>query len=878
MQLFSLRALGQQHGFVCRSCRRALGVGLPNSRRPLFSTTLSRSQRSRPKKEPAKGDTPSKLKPFDEIMQEVITEVEEADADPEAEQLKARIDRLEAELQFMRTGGILADSAFVSQLSEEEKAEVTNVLKQRLLKRSDTPSPTSASTSSNQAMRRTSSTPPKVKTVAKREQKAYLNRLNGYLKQADRRGPDPENRKQLWRWYSRCKQNIPTFRAQLTPDIWRTLWEAMSPRVPSNPDRAAHLKVLGEDMDAGGQELSPAQRVEYLEAVFLEGEQSRAVTEWETSEKTLGQDRITANEYWELGIRMFAAQGKPGRAQDVARAFLSKQGEPNARVLLPVISAWNKAGGLAGFRHAWALYVRLKASLGPDMKMADYDAVCNSFLEAGKADLALGVFKDMMLTRECLSGQDSAALYQKAMGTVVDIRDLTIEASEINRVSLEAMAVLPRRFQQKFFYGSWIKKLLGANEPDSAFLVVELMSKRGIQPDSKYLNGIMGAWIRLGDATLCERAEKLSWELIERRKAFAFQRRAGTRGPPAPEDITERSTPTDTPFDAPFDTSAMLPKQHTPPATLETFCIMINYYLQRDNHDKIRWLNRSIRLAEIRPDSYFMNKLLYSQEESQGPRQVWETFSTWSAQHGAARPDAETFACLWTCVRRRIDREAIDGHGRETRPDDSTSDESAVESESLRQAREALDTRRESGFPSPRSLFATMINWFLESDQTGQRQIREDFSRSLYHLVLRCFFRAGIGDLKGGVVAMHAMKNRFGLYPDEQTAKIIVLTLARAEERTKSARYRMDMDPRVRRINQTLEGLAQRRITVLEGRGINLEEAQGHFRGEENLHLLSELVRSVSPKESSVEDVEHSLERAAWDMDVGGLPMGDHLS
>ncbi|KAI9828712.1 MAG: hypothetical protein M1832_001815 [Thelocarpon impressellum] len=798
-------------------------------------------------------------------VETLFSEVKEPGGDGGAKDLKARINKLEEELQQMRTGGILADSAFLATLSSEERAEVANVLQKRIVGKSQK-SDASATSASPDAPTATS-----VKVAAPREQRVYIQRLNGWLKQAEKGGSGPENRKQMWRWYMRCRQNIPTFRAQISKATWATLWDAQAVSDPSNPDRAAHLKVLAEDMNVGGHELTPTQKLAYIEALFIEGHKSKALEEWDADEEILGHIKGVDQDFRALGVRMFAAQGDPGRAQEIARSLLAGQGSKDFRILIPIISAWNKVGGVSGFKHAWALYMRLREGLRSTVTMEDFDAVSKSFLEAGKADLALGVFKDMMLTRQPGTGLDSSALYRKAMGTFSDIRNLTIEAPEINRVSLDAMSVLPASFQNKFFYGSWIKKLLGAHEPDSAILVAELMTKRGIQPDSKYLNGIIGAWIRQGDAESCDKAEKLAWKMIERRKREAWDRRAKRRREEgAVMEPGSEGESTDEPM--------LEAHPYARAATLETFCILVEYYLKRDNHDQIRWLNRSLRLADIQPSAFFMNHLMYSQEKIQGPRKVWETFSEWTQRRDCVKADVETFACLWDCVLQRgarvRDGDADQAEGREPAISDNSEHDTGLE------ATTGIDAggRRESGFPSARHLFARMISWNLESSPEQQRVHREAFSRKLYHLIICCFFQglSGSGDVKGGLVAMFGLRDAFGVFPDEHTAKVIVMRLARGG-RPVGRRGRTDREREVRKISQLLERLAERRIEYLEGQSIGVGRVDEGFRAEENLYLLAELIRTVQSKGSDVAELEHSLERAAWDMGVGGMHMGDHL-
>ncbi|KAI9844954.1 MAG: hypothetical protein M1838_001961 [Thelocarpon superellum] len=824
--------------------------------------------------------------------------------DRQAEQLKARIERLEETLQQLQAGQTVTDNEPLANLSDEERTELRQLVTSRLR-----PKIPDASTSAWRGAPNARSTPSSgtaldlasVKGIAPRAQRVYLNRFAGYLKQVERQGhnPDnPDNRKQLWRWYLRCRQNIPTFRAQISKQTWQTLWDSQRVAHPSNPDRVAHLAILGDDLQAGGHQLTGAQQLEYIEALFLDGAQDQALSEWRRHEATLS-DGAMAEEFWVLGVRMLAARCHLEEAQDVARRLLDGQTTKDYRILVPVIDAWNTMGGLSGFQNAWALYIRLKEGMGSDMAMPDYDAVCQSFLKAGKVDLALAVFKDMMLTQDPSSDQDSSALYRQALTILGDIRDLTIEPSETNRVNLEAMAVLPRPFQNKFFYGSWIKKLLGAGEPEYADLVVDLIRQRGIRPDSRHLNGIMAAFIRQADAKSFERAEAIGWEMIERRKTMAFQRRARNRKEASADGAASARAPT---------TPRAPPHPLTPAATLETFAILVEYYLARANHDAIRWLHRSISLAEIRPSAYFLNCVLQSELKSLGPRAVWQSYKDWVRQYGADRPDVETFQCLWEsvkCVNEKTSLQATEetnaALASETTDQLDLSPSRATElvipkAHASVSFEEQSKRRRETGFPSARGLFATMMKWFLDSPPPTQSIVQREFSPDLYHLIMRCFSPDGSSDWAGGIVAMYALKTYFAQAPNDQTVQLMVLQLARQERRRGASgggsggkgggegkgvrrRDRRDLNTGVRNVSRRLEQLTEQRIAFLEQQGIDLDHCDEAFRTAENLHLLAQLLRtSLARRPDAEARLDRQIERAAWDMGVGALDTGDHVA
>lgn len=862
--------------YICRACRLICNGPTTNSRRHFASTRL-RQQNDKP-------ETPE-VKWFEIPRRGAnVSEVDHPEENDEAKDVKARIDRLEDELQQIRSGRFLGFQSLLSQLPEEMRAEWTQLMQNHTAGELNDVEPDSEAELMKSISRALATgkvgTDEDLKRIARavvrmptrREQKIYLNRLNGYLKQAEAIGVDARTRQQLWRWYVRCKQNIPDFTSHLPDRTWHTLWETQSVESPKNSDRSAHLKELAEDILASGRSLNPAQAVGYIESLFLKGNTRKAIKQWERHEPELGVQETVMEDFWVIGVRMFALQGDTERAHKLAYTVLNSGKVKRPRILIPVIIAWNKAGGFIGPRRAWATYLRLREMLGSEMKMEDYDAVCESFLEAGKADLALGVFKDMMLTGEPLSNQNSSSLFRKAMGTIKDIQSLAFDAPEMNDISLEALTVLPRRFQTKWFYGSWIKKLLGTGAADYAAMVVKLMASRGVRPDAKHMNGILGAWFRNGDATSCEKAEAMGWAMIEERKAFAWRRRLLKREQQSvhvSEEISETSIPVEW-------------KGSLAPATLETFNIFIEHYLKAQNYEKIRWLRRSLSLAEIEPDTVFMNQLLTSYLNCEGVRKVWQTFTEWAHKsHVPAKPDIDTFDLLWYCAQLCV------GWGSVTSQDYIHQEQPLKESVFLpgdatsSQADERSSRRKELGFPSPRALFAVMIEWYSGLKPKEAKSIQEQFSMTLYALVLRCFLGDGTRDVAGALIALHAMKQHFGMFPDGAIAQFLTQRIARLDEQPLSRRSRMQdrrhgNDSMVR-ITQRLADISIRRMKQLRRQGIDLESSDDQFKAEEALHLVSDLLRSVLARKMDPGDAENLIQRAAWDMGVGGISFADHL-
>ena len=892
--------------YVCQTCNFWLARRRPACQRPFSLFRQTKGKRTDPKKEVK--DAKPEVKWFDQVPNpdgKTYQIVPEGN-DPETQDLKARIDKLEDDLKNMRDGGVLAIPSLLAHMVEQGGIDASDPPSSRaaqasgetsihedlkLLKRLAESMLTGKDIASDGSRNISRST---VTMKTRREQRIYLNRLNGYLKQAEAMGHDEDTRKQLWRWFARCKQNIPNFLRRVSPETWKTLWNAQSAQEPSNVDRAAHLIAIASDMQASGHDLSPEQRIGYIEALSDQNESTKAIDEWTAGLATLGSNKMISDSFFSLGVQMFASVGDVQRAHDIAYSALNDGKVEDPGILIPLIEAWARDGGIIALRKAWAAYIRLREELGSEMDMDDYDSVCKSFLHAGRADLALGVFKDMMLHGDESKGDDSSVLYLKALQTVGEMQSIASDALELNKISLEALTVLPRRFQNKFFFGSWIKKLLGEDEVDSAALVVELMVARRVQPDPKYLNGIIAAWIRNKDGDSFTKAEAMAWRMIEKRKEFAWKRRALVRA--SIQQDRPIATPSETGLSAKewgFETSA----------NLETFSILIDYYWGRQKHDQIRWLHRSLRLAEIEPDAFFMTRLLRSQLGTDGLRKVWQTYMEWAHWYGSkAKRDFEVFEFLWNCALRRAElkpslgRQVVEEV--ETSPSKhevSVSDRegdfiaTGVDAGNSRPFDDQLPTAKSAaGFPSPRVLFNDMISWFVGLSVKQKEQHRGEFTQAIYDQVIQSLLLDHSGDLVGVLVAMHAMNQHFGTFPHEAVADRLVANVAKNEQQRSTSPHPDGRHAYLVQVAERLGELAAERMMLLEEHGFGGDDDDDDddgsqadndelFKAKENLTLLSTFLRDVLLRKGDVAQLEHAVQRAAWDMGVGGIETGDHL-
>ncbi|PGH10088.1 hypothetical protein GX51_00355 [Blastomyces parvus] len=639
---------------------------------------------------------------------------------------------------------------------------------------------------------------------------AHVNRFNHNLKVIIK-APTRANRQELWRSYQRCKALIPAFIELLPEETLAILWNSQSQSASPQSPQLGHWEDLAEDILSNGRDLTQAQWLRYITLLLENGQSNKSFTMWKSREKHLDySSRTEVEQFWNLGVEILIANGELESAQDLALAFLADDHSRPPRILIPIIVAWAKIPGNTNGARAWTLYLRLKTILGPDINMNDYDSISVGFLKAGRVDMAVAVFKDMMLTGQS-SPSDSASLYHASLGLVDNLQASSITEADVNKVSLSALTIMPRKFQNKFFYASWMKKLIGMGEVDSAAAVVELMYERGINPDAKHLNGVIGGWLRKESITAREKAEKLGWAMIQERIDTVWGRQKNL--------LPGSSTPSVR--DGPD--GVRIPKfelRNVPPASIETFSLLLLYYTRRGQEQMANYVIECLEKAQMQPNVFFMNHLLFAELRKQDILGVWTRYKQMSA---TVRPDLETFACLWHCGKIQYDH-----------------------------ARPSFD----SNFPTARVLYREMMDWYFSLTPRAQANTRKFFTKDLYDQILRCFSFSL--DPQGTIVALHSMRNVFGYIPDVVTARILMFEVVRLlppppeledTKRTRRHRRRISTNPRskesLQHVTKLLETLRDRKVVELGKQGLLIEDLDMKARKDHEVSLYTDLLRVV---------------------------------
>ncbi|KAI9669407.1 MAG: hypothetical protein M1831_000443 [Alyxoria varia] len=713
-------------------------------------------------------------------------------------------------------------------------------------------------------------------TQLPRQSTIYLKRLNQVLDEASV-DPEPEEvRKQVWRWYTRSKQNVPGLLKMIPKAGWELLWLTQAKEKMANVDRASRLHHLAEDKMSAGWELSQDERYARMEGIFLEGNTQKALEIWES---LVNAEDGSNPAFLEMGVRMYAHAGHLEKAHELLDNVLDNVKKADARLILPVLQAHANRGDEENIRQAWLLYGELRARLRSKMTMRDYDAVSLSFLGAQHKDCALAVFRDMMMQAEP-SDSESRNLYEKAMQRIGKFMHLG-GAQQVTEFSLDAIRYVPRRFQNKFFYASWLRKLIAEGFVDEAAQVVELMYERGINPDAKHINGLISAWFRKGDGESRQTGEELGWAMIQTRIDMVNARRERRRQ--RQQTLSEEATPTPTPTptksllsiattsNPPAKIPPTFAARRVPPATIETFCVLIKFHLHRGMYPHIRLLRNLLSDTEIPMNAFFMNHLLYAEFRTRGYSQLWIRFRVMST---SVLPDTETWIFLWDCMKRHVDSNRAE----------------VVE-----------------GFPGPRELFARFTDWFAGLQGQARSDALADMEEGAYQDVLRCCCLSG--DLPGAFVALEWLKRTFAVYPSNETVKMLLMQIARLDvgaANVKQARPSGAARRSRKKVgrggaknavsNEALRGLFEEclertkrvfgmvrkgRLEEYAGRGVSVEDMSDEVREEENHRVCLTLLYTIIRRRRRDDDGgerDASIRRAAEAMGGEGLDIEEVLA
>lgn len=738
----------------------------------------------------------------------------------QAKYLRGQIKELERELAGMRQGPFGSNTEFMKSIPVEERERLLKALEEEGLLHEDDDSldldevDTLLDEADSEGEVGDSVHTPSITLRIPQRQKAYVKRFNEAVKKTVESDQALDDRVALWKWYLRCQQHVMGFSSIVPEDVWQILWTSQT-QIFYRPE---HVVMLAKDMLAAKVKLTGLQWVTYIRALREVGDVATAVTTWEELRSTIGPDPELASEYYILGIDLFSDLGRPHTAQDLATECLENSTAISPRIYIPLILAWAKSRDSKAAENAWVCYLKLRHALGNRMTADIYADLSSKLLASGRRDMALAIFKDLMLALGP-SKYDSMSLFNQLSrpGECAQAKDLSAE--KIDQAALQALLAFPKALNNKYFFGAWIKQLIGSGNVDGAADVVELMYERGVPLDAKHLNGVVGAWLREGSKASQKKAEHLAWAMVHRRVQVVQQRR---------KDI-------DSSIDIHQPSQDLLRHQRNvphflrraaPPANIETFSILILHYTRRSDTVTAEYLTQlMVGPAQISPNSYIMNHWLYAALRDKDIDTVWNKYSSLKE---SIQPDLETFAALW--------------------------DTAKVQYDPARSARGMT-------FPAARKLFEEMRQWLAGLTEKDRARAREEFSSELYSQIIRCFCLQA--DLAGTLCALHPLRDLFGEYPSENTKQTIVYQVARmlpraGPRRRFRTRFRMEEERRaLLQVAEILESIQDtRRVQMAARNGMTVEESQHMSEEMENqlrFEVLNEFLLEIIDRLATTE-------------------------
>lgn len=680
-----------------------------------------------------------KFREYEQSGDDEATRVRVHDAlDLESQLVQAELKELDDELAILREGPFGPNSEFMQSFPPEERQEILKALEEEgvhLEADEELLTPEEldeiARAAEGDKLVEKTDGPLKVTLGIPTKDKVYVKRFNLALQEAEGDQSNARPYLSLWKWYLRCQQQVSNFAVILPEEVWHFLWKTQSSETNF---RSRHLQMLAKDMIKAEVSLTDEEWLQYIHALQTGGNIASAAEIWESQKSRLGVKGKVALEFWMIGVKLYVALERPQKAQRLALECYGRIGTVDPEPLIAVISAWAHTRSPNAEERAWACYLELRKRLetreAEDETLNALGRISSILLENGRQQLALAVFKDMFMLR-VRSPTDSWKVFKtvsKKMGN-------TESASEeqVSKVGLASLAFLPKSFHNKFFFGSWIKWLLGEGQVDEAALIVELMYERGIRPDARHLNGIIAAWLRDGSPTAAEKAESAAWAMVRSRIEMVKER--NHEGSKAPKLLLLETT-------GQVRKVPLFLQRGAPPATIETFSILMVYYNRRSNAASADFLSRTMMgPAEMKPNSFIMNHWMYASLRSGDIPEVWKTYTAFKPR---VQPDLETYAALFDTAKVHFGSPAA----------------------------------HLNNVPSPRHLFKEMVEWHTGLKHENKMRAREEFSTELYEQIIRCFcFTA---DLEGTLCALHGLRQTFGVLPHEDINRLIIMQVARS--------------------------------------------------------------------------------------------------
>jgi hypothetical protein len=177
-----------------------------------------------------------------------------------------------------------------------------------------------------------------------------------------------------------------------------------------------------------------------------------------------------------------------------------------------------------------------------------------------------------------------------------------------------------------------------------------------------------------------------------------------------------------------------------------------------------------------------------------------------------------------------------------------------------------------------------MMKWYSQLTPRGKSTAQEEFSKELYDQIIRCFCLSK--DLPGTLVALYSLRAAFGYSPDEVTARLIILQVARMAgvpaDTPKRRLRRLSTTPRskenIAQVNRLVEILSERKAAGLQARGLSPDQLEPQEKQQYQLEIMSDLLRVVIARTATAPgQIEDQIAKVAVEMGVSDIDLGSSL-
>ncbi|EPS41981.1 hypothetical protein H072_4071 [Dactylellina haptotyla CBS 200.50] len=587
-----------------------------------------------------------------------------------------------------------------------------------------------------------------------------------------------------WRQF-RIVYKHPEMAKVFNEDAWAVLWGLDKDPIPS------HRKIwLGDLMAHVGAELTEAQWISYVEALFWHEQRDKAFKIW-----SLGADSNPSMLWWALGARLHATENQPLAAMNIIDTVIRTQGKAIPKLFLPTIICYHtmaEASRMQNLKDKEVRYNQQAVLAYNKMKMycsniqpKEYMRVALSFLEAGYFIDALKVYEDALTVHTHMIDDQATASYWEwkfKRATIKAQNDPSLGDDELQDLTVSALRLLPQKDRSRIILGNWMRNLIRRNKIEEALKIARFMQSLGMQMDTTTYNLFIMLLAEHGKIGMLETlAARMIRKLLEPmfRHNATFEQVLHEPGfqpiEPASLDLSNANdnqlirSRTDSDVQLPEDVEEILArfeqkplmqlpvvneirpkplsglaqqvftdliKYHDliPPADPATFGLLLRQSTRSNNVLKTTSLITLFQKAKIRPNAKLLNPVLMMLARHSTIEKLFATHRLFVSSDGFdSEPNTHTYQILWSSLTKALKK-------KEDLPD---------------------------GVLGPRKLFEEMVN------HSGSVELNQN----VYDNVLRAFWAGW--DPVGAYTAMNGMAMVWEKLPIRQDLHITIAGISR---------------------------------------------------------------------------------------------------